>query len=143
MNLILELRREARSGDRSSKAAVRGGLRGREKVASKAPQKRNAVRKGLLSPRPRKILADRTASDYLGLLDVSLVEDVEDAVEPMLSEPFFSCSWLFFVVVVLLVSLPIWPLFDEFWAKIAQGNSDSPRAAIMIFFIFGISPYSY
>jgi hypothetical protein len=71
---------------------------------------------------------------------VSLVEDI---VEPELFL-FFLLLCFFFVVVVLLVSfVPIWPLFDEFCAKIApQGNSESPRAAIMIFFIFGISPYS-
>jgi hypothetical protein len=81
----------------------------------------------------------------LGLLDVSLVEVVEDVVEPMVSEPFFFLLLcFFFVVVVLLVSfVPIW-LFDEFCAKsAAQGNNESPRAAIMIFFIFGVSPYSY
>ena len=50
MNLILELRREARSGDRSSKPEVRGGLRGRGKVASKAPHKRKRGPEGTASP---------------------------------------------------------------------------------------------
>jgi arsenate reductase (thioredoxin) len=50
MNLILELRRETRNGDRSSNPEVRGGLRGRGKVAPKAPQKRKRGPEGLASP---------------------------------------------------------------------------------------------
>jgi hypothetical protein len=75
---------------------------------------------------------------YFGLLDVSLVEDI---VEPV-SFLFFLllCLDFFFVVVVVpLVSLVLWLVFC---AKIAvQGNNESPRAAIMIFFILKISPY--
>lgn len=50
MSLILELRREARNEDRSSKAEVRGGMRGRGKVAPKAPKKRKRGPEGLVSP---------------------------------------------------------------------------------------------
>jgi arsenate reductase (thioredoxin) len=50
MSLILELRRETRNGDRSSTPEVRGGLRGRGKVAPKAPQKRKRGPEGLASP---------------------------------------------------------------------------------------------
>jgi arsenate reductase (thioredoxin) len=50
MNLILELRRESRNGDQSSRPAVRGGLRGRSKIALKAPQKRKRGPEGIVSP---------------------------------------------------------------------------------------------
>jgi arsenate reductase (thioredoxin) len=51
MSLILELRREARNGERASKPVVRGGLRGRGKIASpKAPQKRKRGPEGIISP---------------------------------------------------------------------------------------------
>jgi len=69
---------------------------------------------------------------------VSLVEDI---VEPV-SFLFFLllCFDFFFVVVVVpLVSFVLWLVFC---AKSAvQGNSESPRAAIIIFLILGISPY--
>jgi hypothetical protein len=48
--LILELRRATRNGDNSSKPAVRGGLRGRGKVAPRAPQKRKRGPEGIVSP---------------------------------------------------------------------------------------------
>jgi hypothetical protein len=73
----------------------------------------------------------------LGLLEVSLVEDI---VSPVLFL-FLLLLCFFFVVVVLvpLVSVVLWLVFC---AKIAvQGNNESPRAAIMIFFILRISPY--
>jgi hypothetical protein len=77
----------------------------------------------------------------LGLLDVSLVEDVE-VVEPMLSEPFFFLLLcFFFVVVVLLVSFVLWLVSCA--KSAAPGNSERPRTAVMIFFILGISPCSY
>jgi len=67
--------------------------------------------------------------------DVSLVEDI---VSPVLFLLLFDLCF-FFVVVVALVSVVLWLVFC---AKIAaQGNSESPRVAIMIFFILGISPY--
>ena len=50
MNLILELRRQARNGDRPSRPGVRGGLRGRGKVASGAPQKRKRGPEEFVSP---------------------------------------------------------------------------------------------
>jgi hypothetical protein len=68
--------------------------------------------------------------------DVSLVEDI---VSPVLFLFLFDLCF-FLVVVVLLVSLIVFWLV--FCAKIAaQGNSESPSVAIMIFFILGISPY--
>ncbi|MFL6350740.1 MAG: hypothetical protein ACJ74Z_02655 [Bryobacteraceae bacterium] len=72
----------------------------------------------------------------MGLLLVSLVEDI---VEPV-SFLFFLllCFDFFFVVVVVvpLVSFVLCALLS--CANTAeQGNSESPRAAIMIFFILG------
>jgi arsenate reductase (thioredoxin) len=49
MTLILELRRETRNEDRSSNPAVHGGLRGRGKIAPKAPQKRKRGPEGIVS----------------------------------------------------------------------------------------------
>jgi hypothetical protein len=71
-----------------------------------------------------------------------VVEFVELIVSP---DAFFLCFFLCFVVLVPLVSLIVFwlwlLLFDVFCAKTAvQGSSESPSAAIMIFFILGISP---
>jgi hypothetical protein len=78
---------------------------------------------------------------YLGAL-VSLVEDI---VEPVSFLFFLLLRFdFFFVVVVPLVScIVLWLVFWLlFWAKSSTpGKSESPRAAIMIFFILGISPY--
>jgi hypothetical protein len=75
----------------------------------------------------------------LGLLEVSLVEDI---VEPVSFLFFLLLRFDFFLVVVLVVPLVSFVLWLVFCAKIAlQGNSESPRTAIMIFFILGISPY--
>jgi hypothetical protein len=74
----------------------------------------------------------------LGLVEVSVVEDI---VSPVLFLFLFVLCF-FFVVVVPVVSFVLWVLWLVFCAKIAaQGSSESPRAAIMIFFILGISPY--
>jgi len=73
---------------------------------------------------------------YLGLLDVSVVEDI---VEPVSFLFFLLLRFDFFLVVVVpLVScivfwLVFWLLFCA--KRAGQGNSESPRAAIMIFFI--------
>jgi hypothetical protein len=66
--------------------------------------------------------------------DVSLVEDI---VSPVLFLFLFDLCF-FFVVVVLVVSVVLWLVFCANSA--AQGNSESPRVAIMIFFIIEISP---
>jgi hypothetical protein len=66
---------------------------------------------------------------------VSLVEDIVELVSFLF---FLLLCFFFVVVVVLLVSLVFWLVFCANSA--AQGNSESPRAAIMIFFIIEISP---
>ncbi len=49
--------------------------------------------------------------------------------------------WVLLVPLIVSV-LPVWLLVDVFCAKTAvTGSSERPRAAIMIFFILGISPY--
>lgn len=50
MGLILELRREARDGDGSSRPAFRGGLRGQGKFGAKGPQKSKRGPEGIASP---------------------------------------------------------------------------------------------
>jgi hypothetical protein len=53
---------------------------------------------------------------------------------------FFDFLCFFLPLIVPLVSVLVWP--EVFCAKTAVlGSSERPRAAIRIFFIFGISPW--
>jgi hypothetical protein len=65
-----------------------------------------------------------------------LLEVLVLPVELMVSEPFFFLCLLLllFMVPLSFMVLPV----DVFWAKTAEtGRSERPRAAIMIFFIWG------
>jgi hypothetical protein len=74
---------------------------------------------------------DRQLS-YLPVLVVLLIVSLEPLVF------FFFLDFL--VLFMVLVSVP-WLLVEVFWAKTTvPESSERPRAAIMIFFILGISP---